>query len=76
MAFLLPRGRTNFDRSARWGAARRDNRCETGFFGNRPDRIEPRAVKRRPKNNPWLNEPRAQARRRLQEGASRKGKKR
>jgi Transposase DDE domain/Insertion element 4 transposase N-terminal len=33
--------------------------------GNRPDRVEPRQVKRRPKNYPWLKEPRAQARARL-----------
>jgi hypothetical protein len=44
--------------------------------GNRPDRIEPRAVKRRPKNYHRLNEPRAQARQRLKEGAKRSGKKR
>jgi hypothetical protein len=44
--------------------------------GNRPDRYEPRAVKRRPKNFPKLKEPRAQARRRLAEGAKRSGKKR
>lgn len=30
--------------------------------GNRPDRIEPRARKRRPKPYPWLKVPRAQAR--------------
>jgi Transposase DDE domain len=30
--------------------------------GDRPDRVEPRAVKRRPKNYPLLNRPRAQAR--------------
>jgi hypothetical protein len=30
--------------------------------GNRPDRIEPRAVKRRPKPHPLLKEPRVQAR--------------
>ncbi len=33
--------------------------------GGRPDRYEPRAVKRRPKNSPKLKEPRAQARRKL-----------
>ena len=32
------------------------------FVGNRPDRVEPRAVKRRPKPHPLLNEPRDQAR--------------
>ena len=30
--------------------------------GNRPDRIEPRAVKRRPKPTPLLTMPRAEAR--------------
>ena len=30
--------------------------------GNRPDRVEPRAVKRRPKPHPLLTKPRAQAR--------------
>lgn len=33
--------------------------------GNRPDRIEPRARKRRPKPFPWLKVPRAQARRKI-----------
>ena len=33
--------------------------------GNRPDRIEPRARKRRPKPYPWLKVPRAQARRQI-----------
>lgn len=44
--------------------------------GDRPDRSEPRARKRRPKNYPKLTEPRRQARRRLQEGTTRVGKKR
>ena len=30
--------------------------------GNRPDRVEPRAVKRRPKSHPLLTTPRGQAR--------------
>jgi hypothetical protein len=33
--------------------------------GDRPDRVEPRHVKRRPKNWPWLTEPRAKAKARL-----------
>jgi hypothetical protein len=33
--------------------------------GGRPDRYEPRKVKRRPKNYVHLDEPRAQARKRL-----------
>ena len=44
--------------------------------GNRPDRYEPRAKKRRPKRYPRLKEPRAAARRRLAEGATHSGKKR
>jgi hypothetical protein len=44
--------------------------------GDRPDRVEPRAVKRRPKNFPKLKEPREQARRKLMKGAKRVGKKR
>src|SRR5712692_8823403 len=37
--------------------------------GDRPDRVEPRAKKRRPKPHPLLNEPRWQARARLRAGA-------
>jgi len=44
--------------------------------GNRPDRIEPRAVKRRPKNFPALKGSREKARRWLRRGVSRCGKKR
>jgi hypothetical protein len=44
--------------------------------GDRPDRYEPRAIKRRPKNFPRLKEPRAQARRRCCEKAKDAGKKR
>jgi len=43
--------------------------------GNRPDRYEPRAVKRRPKKFPHLREPRAAARRRCRQ-AKRVGRKR
>jgi hypothetical protein len=43
--------------------------------GNRPDRYEPREVKRRPKNYPPLKEPRAQARQRLRQGEKRASKK-
>ena len=38
--------------------------------GNRPDRVEPRVVKRRPKNYPHLAEPRAEARQRLMDDAT------
>ena len=44
--------------------------------GDRPDRYEPRAVKRRPKNYPRLREPREEARKRLRKRAKRVGKKR
>jgi Transposase DDE domain len=37
--------------------------------GNRPDRYEPRKVKRRRKQHPWLNEPRPQAKARLAKGS-------
>jgi hypothetical protein len=33
--------------------------------GNRPDRVEPRAIKRHPKPHPWLRQPRNEARARL-----------
>jgi hypothetical protein len=44
--------------------------------GQRPDRYEPRAVKRRPKNFPRLSQPREAARRRLRRGAKRARRKR
>jgi len=44
--------------------------------GQRPDRYEPRAVKRRPKNFPRLNEPREAARCRLRRRAKRATRKR
>jgi hypothetical protein len=44
--------------------------------GNRPDRYEPRRVKRRAKKHPRLNEPRPAAHRRLRERKKRAGKKR
>jgi hypothetical protein len=43
--------------------------------GDRPDRVEPRQVKRRPKNYAKLKVPRAEARRRLMKDATRKGPK-
>jgi hypothetical protein len=43
--------------------------------GDRPDRVEPRRVKRRPKNFAKLKVPRAEARRRLMQDATRKGPK-
>jgi hypothetical protein len=44
--------------------------------GHRPDRYEPREVKRRPKNFRRMTEPRAEGRRRLRKGVKEKGKKR
>jgi hypothetical protein len=44
--------------------------------GRRPDRYEPRAVKRRPKNYPRLSQPREAARRRLRRRAKRVQRKR
>jgi hypothetical protein len=41
----------------------------THRVNDRPDRIEPRAVKRRPKKGRWLNEPRSIAKARLLKGA-------
>jgi putative transposase len=40
------------------------------IIGDRPDRVEPRAVKRRPKPHPLLTKPRAQARAELMHGGS------
>jgi hypothetical protein len=39
-------------------------------IGNRPDRVEPRAIKRRPKPHKLLTEPRAQARAKLIAGTA------
>jgi hypothetical protein len=44
--------------------------------GDRPDRYEPRAVKRRPKHFPRLSQPRAEARRRLRRRPKRARRKR
>jgi hypothetical protein len=43
--------------------------------GDRPDRVEPRARKRRPKKYPRLQVPRREAQRRLKKDGTRKGKK-
>ena len=42
----------------------------TNVIGDRPDRIEPRAIKRRPKPHKLLTEPRAEARAKLISGAA------
>jgi hypothetical protein len=75
-AFLphLRTARTEEEAARLWSALR--VALGANRVGRRPDRIEPRAVKRRPKNYPKLKEPRAAARRRLQSGATREGKKR
>jgi hypothetical protein len=44
--------------------------------GDRPDRVEPRAIKRRPKNYHRLRVPRKEAREQLRQGATPKEKKR
>ena len=41
------------------------------LVGHRPDRVEPRAIKRRPKPHKLLNKPRAEARAELLGGAAR-----
>ena len=40
-------------------------------IGDRPDRVEPRAIKRRPKPHKLLTKPRAEARAELLRGAER-----
>ena len=40
-------------------------------IGHRPDRVEPRAIKRRPKPHTLLTKPRAEARAELLRGAER-----
>ena len=42
-------------------------------IGGRPDRVEPRAIKRRPKPHELLTTPRAEARAKLLQGAERDG---
>ena len=61
--------------AAVWQAAKPGERAEVAArlralvaahrVGDRPDRCEPRATKRRPKNYPYLTVPRAQSRARL-----------
>jgi hypothetical protein len=63
--------------AAGWSCPDRRNELYAGVLravashrvNDRPDRIEPRAVKRRPKKGRWLNEPRSIARARLLKGA-------
>ena len=42
----------------------------THIVGNRPDRVEPRAIKRRPSQHDLLTKPRKQARAELLAGAN------
>jgi len=69
--------------AASWTIAVLSNRCTFTILvnthlknlashrvGHRPDRVEPRAVKRRPKPHPLLTKPRAEARLDLIAGAS------
>jgi hypothetical protein len=51
-------------RSAKQGSAL----CKLVVNPNRPDRVEPRVVKRRPKEYDRMTRPRAELRRRLLEG--------
>lgn len=44
------------------------NEIAKNIVGNRPDRVEPRAIKRRPKPHKLLNAPRAEARAKLRSG--------
>jgi putative transposase len=46
------------------------NDIAKNLVGNRPDRVEPRAIKRRPKPHKLLHEPRAAARAKLLNGAA------
>jgi hypothetical protein len=65
-AFLpyLRAARTTVERARLWAALLQA--IGRHRVGQRPDRVEPRVVKRRPNNFPWLMEPRAQARARLE----------
>ena len=59
------------DEARRLDLARVQHRFIVGFpVGDRPNRIEPRAVKRRPKSHKLLNQPRKEARARLLQGHS------
>ncbi len=75
-AFLEPmqRARTRAEKERLWAVIL--GAIGWHRVGNRPNRYEPRAVKRGPKNYPRLKGSRAEARRRLAKGESDSGKKR
>jgi hypothetical protein len=64
-AFLpyLKAARNAQERAVLWAALLRA--VARHRVGNRPDRVEPRVIKRRTKNFPWMTVPRAQARKSL-----------
>ena len=67
----LPIGRLSFIDAVRWlrSAKQGSALCKLVVNPDRPDRVEPRVVKRRPKEYDRMTRPRAELRRRLLEGA-------
>ena len=66
----LPIGRLSFIDAVRWlrSAKQGSALCKLVVNPDRPGRVEPRVVKRRPKNYDRMTRPRAELRRRLLEG--------
>jgi hypothetical protein len=66
----LPIGRLSFIDAVRWlkSAKQGSALCKLVVNPDRPDRVGPRVVKRRPKNYDRMTRPRADLRRRLLEG--------
>jgi len=66
----LPIGRLSFIDAVRWlrSAKQGSALCKLVVNPDRPNRVEPRVVKRRPKNYDRMTRPRAELRRRLLEG--------
>ena len=68
---------TAFQDALRWASPSKRKYLEEAMLeaishhdvGDRPDRVEPRANKRRPKSQRFLMEPRKQARKRLMQAA-------
>jgi len=67
----LPIGRISFINAVRWlrSAKQGSALCKLVVNPDRPDRVEPRVVKRRPKEYDRMTRPRTELRRRLLEGA-------
>ena len=65
----LPIGRISFIDAVRWlrPAKQGSALCKLVVNADRPDRVEPRVVKRRPKEYDRMTRPRAELRRRLLE---------